>query len=113
MQGNVGVERKFAFSSATFLKTISDSKTALTKALRFTGLVGQMLWVTQLSGKEEVVAVNEKLFFKPRCGQWRALTVTTRGARLQGEPSFDNVWGRCRKFKSATHGWTSFVSLAS
>ena len=99
VQGNVGVERKFAFGSAGFTKAISENKSVLTKSLKNPGLAGHMLWVTQLSGKEEVVAVNEKVLFKPRSGQWRVLVAPTGCVRHQGDTGFSGAWERCRKLK--------------
>jgi len=99
VQGNVGLERKFAFGRARFTKAISDNKQLFAKSLKGSGLAGHMLWVPQLSGKEEVVPVNEKLLFKPRSGQWRALSLPAVGARRSGSTQFCEVWERCQKLK--------------
>jgi hypothetical protein len=111
VRGHAPLEHKLVFGGNRFAAKVEQHKKHVkSRFLKQKGLAAQLLWVTQVAGHTEHMALHHKLLMFKKGGGWTQLF--SSNDQLCDELSFEDAWGKCTKEQKFNNKRTSVVRVS-
>ena len=111
VRGHVPLEHKLIFGRRGFVEKVEAHKGQVkNRFLKQKGLAAQLLWVTQVAGPAELIALRHKLLLYKKGSGWKDML--SSDDPICKDFCFEDIWGKCTKEKKLGNKRTEVVQVA-